>query len=328
LSEGELEQPSLTTIGKLIYNTVVRFVDDQTAAIIFRAFVVLMLWGYHGDLQLLGRFWSGWTGPGSDPATRAHIIPALPFDQEWISFFAGALIVVGIPCLLIKFVYHERLSDYGLGLPPPGRRRLAVVASTVLFVVSFGGFYIGAQDAAMKATYPLYQGQFSGTGQFLLYELGYLAFFVVIEFNFRGYLLFGLYGRKDRDGGGGRSPGSECPCSGTTRSSSRCCPTPLGTSANRCRSYGQRSSGAWPPARSRSRFGRSGRWFSSTGCSTSGWTLSSGSTGSGERCRVLAVVPRLVPNESGDGRAVGQRAVVAVVVVVGEPDRERCRAGV
>jgi hypothetical protein len=201
LPESELENPTLATVGKLLYNTVVRFLHDQTAAIIGSAFLVLMLWGYHGNLQLLGQFWSGWKGPGSDPATRAHIISGLPFDQEWISFFAGALIVVGIPCLLIRFVFQQPLSAYGLGLPPPGRRKLALISCSALFVVSMGGFYIGAQDASMRATYPLYRGTFTGTGQFLVYELGYLAFFVVIEFIFRGYLLFGLFQRKDRPDG-------------------------------------------------------------------------------------------------------------------------------
>ena len=42
----------------------------------------------------------------------------------------------------------------------------------------------------------------------------------------------------------------------------------------------------------------------------------------------LAVVPQVVPNESAHRRPVGERAVVPVVVVMGEPDRERLSAGV
>jgi hypothetical protein len=151
----------------------------------------------------------GWHGPGSDPATRDTVIPGLPWDQEWISFFAGALLVVGFPALLIRFVLHQRLRDYGLGPPPRDRRRLTVISALVLFVVSAPAFWIGAHNADMRATYPFFR-DFHGTGQFALYELGYLPFFVAIEFIFRGYLLFGLFQLHDRDApagvGGARGP--------------------------------------------------------------------------------------------------------------------------
>jgi hypothetical protein len=198
ISEEELEHPTLKTVGKLLYNTPVRFFHDPTAMIIGSAFLALMLWGYHGNLDLLGAVWDGWKGPGSDPASRAEIIPGIPWDQEWVSFWAGAVIVVGIPWLLIRFVFHQRLRDYGMGLPEPGRRRLAVLTSIALFVVPFGTFYLGAQDPGMAATYPFYK-DFDGTGEFVVYELGYLPFFVAIEFIFRGYLLFGLFQLQDQD---------------------------------------------------------------------------------------------------------------------------------
>ena len=51
----------------------------------------------------------------------------------------------------------------------------------------------------MQATYPLFRGHFDTTLDFVIYEVGYLSFFVVIEFVFRGYLLFGLYQLRDRD---------------------------------------------------------------------------------------------------------------------------------
>jgi hypothetical protein len=198
IDEHELEHPTLGTIGRLIWNTLVRFFYDPIAIILGSAFLALMLWGHHGDLQLLGVVWDGWKGPGSDPATRAEILPGIPWDQEWLSFWAGCAIVVGIPWLLIRFVFHQRLRDYGMGAPPPGRRRLALLASLVLLVPSIPLFYLGAHDPGMKDTYPFFR-DFDGTGEFLVYELGYLPFFVAIEFIFRGYLLFGLFGLQDRD---------------------------------------------------------------------------------------------------------------------------------
>jgi Type II CAAX prenyl endopeptidase Rce1-like len=199
VSEHELEHPTITTIGKLLYNTPVRFLHDRVAAILGSSFLVLMLWGQHGNLELLHGLWSGWKGPGSDPATRGDIVAGIPWDQEWLSFWAGALIVVGIPCLLIRFAYHQRLRDYGLGLPPANRRKLAAISALLLFAVPFAFFWIGGHDPGMQATYPLFRGDFDGAGQFIIYELGYLPFFVAIEFIFRGYLLLGLYRVKDRD---------------------------------------------------------------------------------------------------------------------------------
>jgi hypothetical protein len=198
ISETELEHPTVVTVGKVIFNVVIRFVHDRTAIIVGSTFLSLMLWGYHGRLDLLGAAWDGWKGPGSDPATRANIAPWIPWDQEWLSFWAGALLVVGLPALIIRFGLHERLRDFGLGLPPPGRRKLALYASAALFVVSVPTFWVGAHCAAMRSTYPFYR-DFTGDGQFVIYEIGYLPFFVAIEFVFRGYLLFGLFSLPGRD---------------------------------------------------------------------------------------------------------------------------------
>ncbi len=124
------------------------------------------------------------------------LIPGVPWDNELISFFGGALLLVGIPILLIRFVYKQPLSAYGLGLPPANRRRFALLAFAVLTVVALPVFYIGARDPAMPAVYPFYRA-FANFGDFIAYALIYLPFFIAIEFIFRGYLLFGLAGVKD-----------------------------------------------------------------------------------------------------------------------------------
>jgi hypothetical protein len=196
--ESEIEKPNLKTLLKLIVNTVFRLFHDPVGIILGSAFVLIMLWGVHGKLTWLSVLWDGWKGPGSDPDARAQIIPGIPWDQEWISFFAGAFLLVVIPILLIKLVLKQDLKDYGLCLPPKERRTLAWLAAGVLFAVSLPAFFFGLRDAGMQATYPLFR-DFTGVGQFLVYQLGYSVFFLVIEFTFRGYLLFGLFQFKDRD---------------------------------------------------------------------------------------------------------------------------------
>jgi hypothetical protein len=82
LGEEELENPTVLTLVKLVRESVLRLVRDPIGIRIGSAFLCIMLWGQHGGLELLGAVWSGWEGPGSDPATRAKIIPGLEWDQE------------------------------------------------------------------------------------------------------------------------------------------------------------------------------------------------------------------------------------------------------
>ncbi len=199
LTQAELERPGVGTVLKLIYNTVVRLFHDPIGMVLGSTFILLMLWGPQGTLNLVPLVWSGWHGPGSDPSTRARVIPGVPWDQEWLSYLAGFVLVVLVPILLIKFIYRQDLRDYGLGLPERDRWGLALLSATMLVVVSLPAFYLSTRDPGMRATYPLYRGPFASVGAFAVYEAGYLLFFVAIEFVFRGYLLFGLFHARDRD---------------------------------------------------------------------------------------------------------------------------------
>ena len=199
VDDRELDAPTLKTVLKVIYNTLARVFHDPVGMILGSAFVLIMLWGTHGKVEVLSLVWRGWKGPGSDPNGRGQILPAIPWDQEWLAYLIGLVLLVGVPALLIKVVYRQSLADYGLGLPPKGHRRFALLSAAVLFLVSLPAFYVGTQDAGMQATYPLYRGGFETLLQFVIYEAGYFAFFLAIEFTFRGYLLFGLYQFRDRD---------------------------------------------------------------------------------------------------------------------------------
>jgi hypothetical protein len=193
--EEELDAPGLWTLLKMIVQTVVQ----PVGLVLLSSFFLIMVWGQQGGLQLLGAVWDGWGGPGSDPATRDQIIPGVPWDQEWISFAAGFVLLVVLPILMIRLRFKRSLSDYGLGLPPPNRRRFAIVSAIALAVLGIPTFLMGAANDAMQAEYPLYRGSLESNADFIIYEIGYLLFFVTIEFIFRGYLLFGLFNFKDSD---------------------------------------------------------------------------------------------------------------------------------
>ncbi len=206
-TKEDLEHPNILTVVKLVWHTVRGFFRERPGQIIGSAFILLMLWGYHGELELLRIVWPSWRGPGIDLGNRPELIPGIPWDNELISFWLGAVLLVLIPMLIIRFGFRQPLADYGLGLPPRGRRRLALLSFLALTLVSAPAFLMGTRDPGMQQVYPLFR-PFTGTGQFLLYELTYLPFFIAIEFIFRGYLLFGLAGVRDdeiRAAGGGVS---------------------------------------------------------------------------------------------------------------------------
>lgn len=208
LDEAELEEPDFVTVLKVVWFSIRSFRVERPAQIIGSAFSLLMLWGTHGKLELLALILPGWRGPGVDVGNRPQILPWIPWDHELISFWGGAFLLVVIPILIIKFGFKQPLSDYGLGLPPKGRRELAWWTFLTVTFVSLPAFWVGAHDASMRQAYPFYRS-FSGVGDFLLYELTYLPFFIAIEFIFRGYLLFGLAGVQDVEirGEGGGFPG-------------------------------------------------------------------------------------------------------------------------
>ncbi len=204
----ELKEPDYLTILKLIWHVVKSLFKERPGQIIGSTFILLMIWGYHGELELVKLFWKGWVAPGTPPSERIPIIPWIPWDYEIISFFAGAFLLVIIPIILIKSFYKLPLFNFGLGLPPKGRRVFALWTFIVLTTICLPVFYFGAQDESMQRVYPIFKS-FSSSRQFILYELTYLPFFIAIEFIFRGYLLFGLAGVRDNENknSGGGAPG-------------------------------------------------------------------------------------------------------------------------
>lgn len=186
-----LERIGAREVGRLLVASIRPFLVEKPGQILLSAMILLMLWGTHGKLELLGRLVAGWRGPGSDPATRPSLLPAVPWDQELISFWGGAVLLVLIPIAIIKLGFREPLAGYGLALPPRGRRWAAVWISLALFALCLPSFWSFAHNPDIQRVYPIYRGLTSWS-QLAVYELTYLPFFLVIEFIFRGYLLFGL----------------------------------------------------------------------------------------------------------------------------------------
>ncbi len=158
--------------------------------IIWSSVLLLLLWGPKGVPMFSGWF-SGWLT--SNPAVAAYRI-------QLVSIAFGIILLVLVPLLIVRALFAQTPSEYGLGL---GNIREGVLLMSLLFVCALPFFYLASADHAMWSEYPMiYRGldlpqimHAFNWQTFLIFEAAYLGFFLVIEFTFRSYLLFGLIDR-------------------------------------------------------------------------------------------------------------------------------------
>ena len=72
IDEVELENPDFLTVFKVIWYGAYSFFSERPGQIIMSAFVLLMLWGFHGQLDLLHKVWPDFRGLGIDIASRPY----------------------------------------------------------------------------------------------------------------------------------------------------------------------------------------------------------------------------------------------------------------
>lgn len=189
ISPVDLRDIGALEVFQIIINTVQKL-KDKTAIILWSSFSLLILWGMNGNPKLL--FPKAW---------RGALFPGIEWRDQLISYLGGFILVVVIPCCIIKFVFKEKLSKYGLGWSRDNLKP-GLAALIVILAVSLPLFYLAASDGEIIKEYPLFGDSIKpgDWDSFLIYELVYFLFFINVEFLFRGYLLFGLYGFRDNDG--------------------------------------------------------------------------------------------------------------------------------
>jgi membrane protease YdiL (CAAX protease family) len=181
----ELNDPDILTIFEIIKNGVKKL-KDKSSVILWSSFILLLVWGPRGYTELIPMKWF------------YAFIPDFGWRDELISFVLGFILLFIIPCCIIKFYFKEKLTDYGLGWTN-SRVKLGLLALFVTFAICAPIFYMGTSDPAMAAEYPLFRDHITTWGGFIVYQLVYFLFFINIEFIFRGYLLFGLFGPVKED---------------------------------------------------------------------------------------------------------------------------------
>lgn len=104
--------------------------------------------------------------------------------------FASAFVLLGlIPALIVKLVFGEPLSAYGVraGDLSWGWKAFAVVAPAMA-LLSFSA----SKTPEFLAVYPLNRAAGDGVIPFAVHAVAYLAFYAGWEFGFRGFVQFGL----------------------------------------------------------------------------------------------------------------------------------------
>ena len=105
------------------------------------------------------------------------------------TFFSAFLLLALLPFLIIKFVFKERLSSYGLQF---GDWRFGLKAFLILAPFFALTSYLSRNDPGIVAEYPLFKGAAFSPAVFTGHAFSYLLFYIGWETYFRGFMQFGL----------------------------------------------------------------------------------------------------------------------------------------
>jgi len=127
-----------------------------------------------------------WFAPGYWGATS--LLEKALHSWEWWALNCFVTMFV-VPALIVKLVFKERLSDYGITSFKP---RVQIPLALGMYLIVLPAIIGASRSDAFVRTYPLFWDAGSSGSLLLAWELMYLSQFFALEFFFRGYLIFGL----------------------------------------------------------------------------------------------------------------------------------------
>jgi membrane protease YdiL (CAAX protease family) len=114
-------------------------------------------------------------------------------NPEWAAalyVFASSFVLFGlVPVVVIRFVFRESLSDFGVRIGDWSFGWKALLVLGVIYAISG---YSSSKMPEFLAEYPVYRGAGESGETFLLHALSYLFFYAGWEMYFRGFMQFGL----------------------------------------------------------------------------------------------------------------------------------------
>jgi len=117
------------------------------------------------------------------------------FLIEYIYWFIGDFISYFlIPLLIIKFLFKEKIRDYGISF---GDYKAGIKITIIFLIIMLPLIWIASSLPEFNKTYPHLSSAKYSWKIFLLFETGMLIYMFSWEFIWRGFMLFGL---KDKFG--------------------------------------------------------------------------------------------------------------------------------
>jgi membrane protease YdiL (CAAX protease family) len=105
------------------------------------------------------------------------------------SFITGLILFGFIPALIIKLIFKENLSSYGIQI---GDWKFGLLSVAVMAPVMIALTYPSAKDPQFLAEYPLFKGAGESGLTFLQHALLYLSYYIGYEMLMRGFIQFGI----------------------------------------------------------------------------------------------------------------------------------------
>lgn len=152
--------------------------NKKTSLILLISPVLIIIWKYYGTKAFYLAHLTAWTVFNNTDWTGATY-----------SFFTGLLLFGLVPILIIKFVFHEPLSLYGVQI---GDWKFGWMAVAVMAPVMIALTYPSAKDPQFLAEYPLFKGAGASATIFASHALLYLTYYLGYEMLMRGFIQFGL----------------------------------------------------------------------------------------------------------------------------------------
>lgn len=113
-----------------------------------------------------------------------------PYLIEYLYWFIGDFFTLFIlTALIIKFVFKENLSEYGLKI---GNYKTGLIISSFFIFVMVIVIWFVSASPAFTESYPHLSSARESWVIFLIFEAGMLIYMIAWEFIWRGFMLFGL----------------------------------------------------------------------------------------------------------------------------------------
>jgi len=155
--------------------------NGQIAIVLVVIALSLLLQRYFGS----GKFFA-------ESTVLAHELSQLPYPTLYPRLYWALFKTISyflLPALTIKLILRGKIRDYGFRFSNEGRIALLYVAMIVVTILLA---YVASFLPEFLRTYPKYKQAGDSSVQFWLWEIAYGYQFMLLEFFFRGFILFAL----------------------------------------------------------------------------------------------------------------------------------------